>query len=130
MNKTSVSRAKVLIVDDQIQMRAFLRSALKGLPVDTVEASDGVEAMTLTETERPDLVLSDYLMPNWDGVTLCRQLRSQSDTKPIKIVLITGEASQPMLLEAVNHGVVDAALVKPVDVHELQRLVKKLLALK
>ena len=136
MDKGSVPKAKVLIVDDQPQMRAFLRAALKGLPVDISEAGDGVEAMNLIETEQPDLLLSDYQMPNWDGITLCYELRGHSDKKPPlkiskspKIVLISGETTQPMLLEAVNHGIVDAAFHKPVDVHELRQVVKRLLAL-
>jgi CheY-like chemotaxis protein len=136
MDKGNVPRPKVLIVDDQPQMRAFLRAALKGMPVDIVEAGDGLEAMLLVETEQPDLLLSDYMMPNWDGLTLCHELRKPSDkkptlkiSKPLKIVLISGETTQPMLLEAVNHGVVDAALHKPVDVHDLQQVVRRLLAL-
>ena len=136
MDKGNVPKAKVLIVDDQPQMRAFLRAALKGLPVDIVEAGDGLDAMILIETEQPDLLLSDYLMPNWDGLTLCYELRKPSDkqptlktSKPLKIVLISGETTQPMLLEAVNHGVVDAAFHKPVDVHDLRQVVQRLLAL-
>jgi len=136
MDKGNAPKAKVLIVDDQPQMRAFLRAALKGLPVDIVEAGDGLDAMTMIETEQPDLLLSDYLMPNWDGLTLCYELRKPSDkqptlktSKPLKIVLISGETTQPMLLEAVNHGVVDAAFHKPVDVHDLQQVVKHLLSL-
>jgi CheY-like chemotaxis protein len=129
MEKGHTPRAKVLIVDDQPQMRSFLRAALKKLPVDMVEAGDGLEAMNLIETEQPDLLLSDYLMPNWDGVTLCQDLRRRTNLKPIKIVLITGETTPAVLLEAVNHRIVDAALTKPVDVHELQQLVKRLLAL-
>jgi len=136
MDKGNVPNAKVLIVDDQAQMRAFLRAALKGLPVDIVEAGDGLEAMILIETEQPDLLLSDYLMPNWDGLTLCYELRKPSEkqptlktSKPLKIVLISGETTQPMLLEAVNHGIVDAAFHKPVDVHDLRQVVKRLLAL-
>ena len=129
MDKENVPKAKVLIVDDQPQMRAFLRAALKGLPVDIVEAGDGLEAMSLIEAEQPDLLLSDYLMPNWDGVTLCQDLRARTDLKPIKIVLITGETTPAILLEAVNHKIVDGALTKPVDVHDLQQLVKRLLAL-
>jgi CheY-like chemotaxis protein len=120
---------KVMIVDDQPQMRTFLRAALKDLSVEIMEADDGIDAMNMIETEHPDLLLADYHMPNWDGLTLCDQLRSRSDLKSIKIVLITGEASQPMLLEAVNNGIVEAALTKPVDVHEVQQIVKRLCTL-
>lgn len=129
MNAGSAPKAKILIVDDQPQMRALVRAALEKLPVELVEAADGKEAMRLIETEQPDLLLSDYQMPNWDGLTLCHQLRRRTDLKPIKTVLITGALMPAELLEAVNHTMVDAALAKPVDVHELQQLVKRLLAL-
>jgi len=129
MDTGSVPKAKVLIVDDQPQMRALIRTALERLPVEMVEAADGKEAMKLIETEQPDLLLSDYQMPNWDGLTLCHQLRRRTDLKPIKTVLITGALMPADLLAAVNHKMVDAALAKPVDVQELQQLVKLLLAL-
>jgi CheY-like chemotaxis protein len=136
MSNRNAPMAKVLIVDDQPPMRAFLRVALEVLPVDIVEAGDGLDAMILIETEQPDLLLADYLMPNWDGLTLCHKLRGQPGKKSApnipkspKIVLISGEATQPMLLEAVNHGVVDAAFSKPVNAHELQQVVRRLLAL-
>lgn len=122
-------KPKVLIVDDDPQMRLLVRTALEKLPVDMVEAGDGKEAMSLIETQQPDLLLSDYQMPNWDGLTLCHELRRRTDLKPIKTVLITGALMPPDLLAAVNHKMVDAALPKPLDVKELQQLVKLLLAL-
>ena len=125
----NVPKAKVLIVDDEPQMRALVRAALEKLPVVIVEAADGKEAMNLIETEQPDLLLSDYQMPNWDGLTLCHQLRRRTDLKPIKTILITGALMPADLLAAVNHKMVDAALAKPLDVKELLQLVKLLLAL-
>jgi CheY-like chemotaxis protein len=129
MDTGRVPRAKVLIVDDDPPMRLLIRTALEKLPVEMVEAADGKEAMNLIETEQPDLLLSDYQMPGWDGLTLCYRLRRRTDLKPIKTVLITGALMPADLSEAVNHKMVDAALAKPVDVKELQQLVKSLLAL-
>ena len=129
MDTGSVPKAKVLIVDDEPPMRLLIRTALEGLPVEMVEANDGKEAMNLIENEQPDLLLSDYQMPNWDGLTLCHQLRRRTDLKPIKTVLITGAITPDDLVEAIDHKMVDAALAKPVDVHELRQLVKRLLAL-
>lgn len=129
MGTGSVSKAKILIVDDQPPMRALIRAALEKLPVELVEAADGNQAMNLIESEQPDLILSDYEMPNCDGLTLCHQLHRRTGLKPIKTVLITGALVPANLLEAVNHKMVDAALAKPVDVRELQQLVKNLLAL-
>ena len=129
MDTGSVPKAKVLIVDDEPSMRMLIRAALEKLPVEMMEAADGKEAMKLIETEQPDLLLSDYQMPNCDGLTLCHQLRRRTDSKPIKTVLITGAITPDDLVEAIDHKMVDAALAKPVDVKELQQLVKRLLAL-
>ena len=129
MDTGSAPKAKVLIVDDEPPMRMLIRSALEKLPVEIMEAADGKEAMKLIETEQPDLLLSDYQMPNCDGLTLCHQLRRRTDLKPIKTVLITGALMPDDLVEAIDHKMVDAALAKPVDVKELQQLVKRLLAL-
>jgi len=119
----------ILIVDDEPSVRLFLRSALKSLPVRILDATNGIDAMNLIEQEQPALVVTDYQMPDWDGLEVCRQIRKRPDLQHIKIVLITGQATPPFLLEAVNHGIVNAALPKPADVNELQQLAKRLLAL-
>ena len=119
----------ILIVDDEPSVRLFLRSALKALPVRILDASNGIDAMNLIEQEHPALVVTDYQMPDWDGLEVCHQIRKRPDLQHIKIVLITGQATPPFLLEAVNHGIVNAALPKPADVYELQQLAKRLLAL-
>jgi CheY-like chemotaxis protein len=64
-----------------------------------------------------------------DGLTLAHQIREHPDLKSIKIVLITGAATEAEVLQAVNHGLVDAALLKPVDVHDLQHVSRRLLNL-
>ena len=119
----------VLIVDDEPSIRLMYRSALKTLPVRLLDASNGLDAMNLIEQEKPDLVVTDYAMPDWDGLEVCHQIRKRPELQHIKIILITGQATPPFLLEAVNHGVVNAALAKPVNINELQQLTKRLLAL-
>jgi len=119
----------VLIVDDELSIRLLYRSALKTLPVRLLDASNGLDAMNLIEQEKPDLVVTDYAMPDWDGLEVCHQIRKRPELQHIKIILITGQATPPFLLEAVNHGIVNAALAKPVNIDELQQLTKRLLAL-
>ena len=119
----------VLIVDDEPSIRLLYRSALKTLPVRLLDASNGLDAMNLIEQEKPDLVVTDYAMPDWDGLEVCHQIRKRPELQHIKIILVTGQATPPFLLEAVNHGVVNAALAKPVNINELQQLTKRLLAL-
>jgi len=106
----------------------LFRSALQALPARILEADNGLEAMSLIEQEKPALVVTDYAMPDWDGLEVSHQIRKRPDLQHIKIVLITGQATPPFLLEAVNFGVVNAALAKPVNINELQQLAKRLLA--
>jgi CheY-like chemotaxis protein len=119
----------ILIVDDEPPVRLLLRSALKALPVRILDASNGLDAMNFIEQEKPALVVTDYQMPDWDGLEVCQQIRKRPDLQHIKIVLITGQGTLPFLLDAVNHGIVNAALAKPVNINELQQLAKRLLAL-
>jgi len=127
--KEAPAQPTVLIVDDEPSIRMLYRSALKALPVRLLDASNGLDAMNLIEQEKPDLVVTDYAMPDWDGLEVCHQIRKRPELQHIKIILITGQATPPFLLEAVNHGVVNAALAKPVNINELQQLIKRLLAL-
>jgi len=127
--KEAPAQPTVLIVDDEPSIRMLYRSALKALPVRLLDASNGLDAMNLIEQEKPALVVTDYAMPDWDGLEVCHQIRKRPDLQHIKIVLITGQATPPFLLEAVNHGIVNAALPKPADINELQQLAKRLLAL-
>jgi len=127
--KGTPEQPTVLIVDDEPSIRLLYRSALKTLPVRLLDASNGLDAMNLIEQEKPDLVVTDYAMPDWDGLEVCHQIRKRPELQHIKIILITGQATPPFLLEAVNHGIVNAALAKPVNINELQQLTKRLLAL-
>ena len=128
MSEPAQKLQTILIVDDEPSIRLLFRSALQSLPARILEADNGLDAMSLIEQEKPDLVVTDYAMPDWDGLEVCHQIRKRPDLQRIKIVLITGQATPPFLLEAVNFGVVNAALAKPVNINELQQLATRLLA--
>lgn len=129
LSEGSLIKATILIVDDHVDMRAFLRKALESFPLKIVEAADGMTAMDILEQEKPALLLTDYQMPGWDGLTVCQQIREHPDLRQMKIIMLTGEVGSPFLLQAVNHGVVDAAVIKPVDLGELRQLITELLGL-
>ena len=125
----TASPPKILIADDDAKTRAFLHAALKSLPVMIVEAENGIEAMTMIEQIKPALVITDYQMPPWDGLEVCRQIRKQPGLKDIQMLMVTGQAVDRELLHAVNFGLVDAALSKPVTLIEIQQLVRHLLGI-
>lgn len=84
---------KILIVDDEPDMVAFLSTLLEDQGYETVSASDGDEAMTVVKSERPDLVSLDLLMPNKSGIKMYRELRKDEETSEIPVVMVTGLAS-------------------------------------
>ncbi|MEM8556741.1 MAG: response regulator [Bacteroidota bacterium] len=107
---TSDDRPTILIVDDDADMRLYLRSCLNGTHV--VEAADGVEALHVARAVRPSLVLSDVTMPHLDGVALRRALRADPDLWDVPVVLISGhpEAASPCA---------DGFLAKPFNARDL-----------
>lgn len=80
---------KVLIADDDIQIRQLLSSILKN-DYTVLTARDGREAIDLALNEKPDLILMDILMPNMDGYTACSVIKSNPETRSITLIMITG----------------------------------------
>ncbi|HZS11847.1 MAG TPA: response regulator [Nitrospirales bacterium] len=119
----------ILLADDDPSTLQLLGTMLDGLPVRMLYADNGVEAINLVEHQKPALAIIDYQMPGWDGLTVCRRMKEDESLTGIKIVLITGHGAPPFLLEAVNHGIVDAALMKPFSHEEFLTVVTRLLPL-
>jgi len=113
----------VLIVDDSKAMRMIVLRTLRqsGLPVDDVcEAADGVDALAASRTFRPDLILSDWNMPNMSGIELLDELRSSGDTTPFGFV--TSESNPAMREQAIGAGA-SFMLVKPFDADRFAEVV-------
>jgi len=86
---------KILFVDDLEQNRYLLRTILTASGYEMLEASNGVEALDLARRERPDLILSDILMPQMDGFTLCRECKRDEDLRAIPFVFYTATYTDP-----------------------------------
>ena len=86
--------AKVLIADDQPNMRQLVRLTLDSGHFEILEAADGNAALEVARRERPDLVFLDWTMPGLSGVEVCRALRADPATAGMRIVMLTAR-SQP-----------------------------------
>jgi len=84
-----MDKRKILIADDEPYIRLLVNSALNG-DYSVLEASNGEEAINVTRTEQPDLVLMDILMPKLDGYTACYEIKRDEATKTIPVVMLTG----------------------------------------
>ncbi|TBL81286.1 response regulator transcription factor [Paenibacillus thalictri] len=115
--------AKLLVVDDDSNIRELVRFFMKNEGFDMAEASDGVEALTVMETERIDLVILDIMMPNMDGWELCMKLREHYD---LPLLMLTAKGDTAQKVKGFRLGT-DDYLVKPFEPEELIARVKALL---
>lgn len=114
---------KIMIVDDDPHIRELVKVFLRKEGFELYEAADGVQALSLLETVKADLVILDIMMPNMDGWELCRELREHYDL-PLLMLTAKGETSQKV--KGFELGT-DDYLVKPFEPAELAARVKALL---
>ncbi|MDQ7784369.1 MAG: response regulator [Desulfomonilaceae bacterium] len=81
---------KILVIDDEPDMLAFLTALLEDGGYETVTALDGEEGLQKAKEERPDLISLDLLMPNKTGIKMYRELRKDDEIKDIPVVMVTG----------------------------------------
>jgi two-component system, cell cycle response regulator DivK len=124
---------KVLVVDDDADVRSFVVTVLEENQYMPLVAHDGVEGLEMIKKNKPDLVILDVLMPRGSGIRLYRQLKTDEILKTIPIIMFTGIAlrsflkSQKVLEEFKGEEVPkpDIYLEKPVEPEELVAAIKK-----
>jgi DNA-binding response OmpR family regulator len=107
----------ILVADDDLTSSLIAATAVRNLGHQCVSASDGTEAWETFQIRRPDVVISDWLMPGLTGPELCRKIRSHP-ARYTYFILVTGLGSHDQMLEGMTAGA-DDYLVKPLDVDEL-----------
>jgi len=116
-----MSEALILVADDHQEIRDFLEEVLTKLGGFQVKSvGDGLSALSLVQELKPDLVITDQQMPNLKGLELIRRVRQNYPFLPV--ILITGESSEKLAIEAVRVGATDY-LTKPFDPDQLLRVI-------
>ncbi len=123
---TQLAKTKptLLIVDDNRDLRTFVRSFMSD-DFNILEAANGVIGLELTNRYQPNIILSDIMMPEMDGITFCRRVKSNFTTSHIPVVFLTAKSATDTQIESYNTGA-DAFLVKPFDENLLKALIKSL----
>lgn len=118
---------KILIVDDFATMRKVIRNLLKQLGYENiVEAEDGVAALRILRSQKIDLVISDWNMPNMTGLELLKEVRADGELKATPFLMVTAEALQDNVIAAVKAGVSNY-IVKPFTAEVLNEKIAKIL---
>jgi len=120
-------RIPILIVDDQVRMRAVVRKMLQRLGFPNLHESDGTDALEYIRNYEFGLVLSDVIMSPMNGIELLRAIRGDPRLEGLPVVLISGFV-EPAFVHAAKALTVDAYLIKPFDLATLGRTVSSVLA--
>jgi len=126
--------AKILIVDDDPDVRLAIASVLNSRSYEVIEACDGREALRKVKEEKPDLMLLDLLMPEMDGFAVVKELRisqknEYTDVSVLVISSVREEASQRRYELEIGHKLdVDDYIEKPIEPFILLERVEKLLS--
>jgi DNA-binding response OmpR family regulator len=118
----------LLIVEDHEEMRAFIREIFEK-SFQVIEADRGEKGMEMALTYLPDMVITDWMMPGMSGVSLCKEIRKNSKTSHIPVVILTSKSSQESQIEGMQSGA-DDFISKPFHADILELRVAKLLAAK
>jgi DNA-binding response OmpR family regulator len=118
---------KILVVDDEQEIRNLLDHFLREKGYEVVLASDGNQALKLAAEENPQVIILDIKMPGLDGLEVCKLLKDKEQTRLIPIIVITGFEDNKM--EALNRGA-DDFVNKPFDMAEIAVRVKSALRIR
>ena len=123
-DEISKSKPVLLIVEDNTDMRQYIRSILCD-DYNVLEAPNGIVGLEITNRYQPDLIISDIMMPEMDGMVMCKKLKTNFVTSHIPVILLTAKSSTDTQIESFHLGA-DAFLVKPFDEGLLKAMIHNL----
>jgi signal transduction histidine kinase/CheY-like chemotaxis protein/AraC-like DNA-binding protein len=121
----AVARKTLLIVEDHDELRAFLHEQLSDT-YHILQASNGQEALDLARRQSPDLIVSDVMMPQMDGLELCRHIKTEMQTSHIPLILLTAHSTDPARTGGYSAGA-DSYIQKPFNLEMLRTRIAQLI---
>ncbi len=119
-------RQTILVVDDESDVIDLLRFNLQKSGFDVIEATHGVEALEKARKHRPDVIILDLMLPEIDGIEVCRKLKSEDHTSAIPILMLTAKGTVADRIEGLETGA-DDYVVKPFSPREIVLRIRALL---
>ncbi len=117
---------KILVVDDMSTMRRIIRTILNQLGYTNIEeAENGKQALAKLKKEKFDFVVTDWNMPEMDGLSLVKAIRADEELKHIPVLMVTAEAKKENVMEALKAGV-NNYIVKPFTPEVLKEKMEKI----
>jgi len=120
------NKHKILLVEDEENLREILRYQLENAGYQVYTATDGVEALNLARKHKIDLIILDLMLPKLDGFTVCRLLKFSEQYKKIPLIMITARTNPEDKERGLGMGA-DFYLTKPLNKEELLEKIAELL---
>ncbi|MCM8778582.1 MAG: response regulator [Candidatus Omnitrophica bacterium] len=121
-----MAKKRILIVDDEPDVRDVLRIVLEAEGYEITEAGDGAEGLEKVSKRPPDLIILDFMMPKFNGPEVCREIKKDTLLRHIPIIMLTGRGETSDKIKGIDAGA-DDYIVKPFEPSELVARVKMVL---
>lgn len=116
---------KILVVDDEADLRNLTKMMLEGAGYEVAQASNGDEALAMVARETPDLVLLDVVMPGKSGFEVCKTIKTEEKTRNIPVIIFTVLGREVDFRMSMESGA-DEFLSKPMRPEDMSNLVKEI----
>lgn len=116
---------KILICDDSFETRMLLKTVLANEGFVVLEAMNGIMAQEIAEEYQPELIIMDLIMPEQDGITTLKKLKSNQKTQDIPVIIISGKSAITDVLEE-NKNLIKAILEKPFHIKDIKQKVAEI----
>lgn len=120
--------ARVLVIEDEDHIWKIIQYKLKNENHDPVWASDGLKAMQILEEMKPDLIISDIMVPYLDGLQILKEIKKNDELKDIPVIMLTSKSQEKDVISGLEMGAQDY-ITKPFSPAELILRVNKTLKL-
>lgn len=118
-------KATVLIVDDEVHLVKILRFTLEHEGYNVISAFDGREAVDKIESERPDIIILDLMLPGIDGYKVCNKVKKNEELKEIPVIILSARNFESENIE--EKIMADALMKKPFNTQELLKVIDDLI---
>ncbi len=119
-------KKKILIVEDEVNLRELVKARLEENNYEVITAADGFNAITQSRKVKPDLIILDLMIPHIDGYAVCRLLKSTPELSSIPVIMFTARTSIDDMRRGMEMGA-DAYLMKPFKPEEMLAKIRELL---
>jgi DNA-binding response OmpR family regulator len=123
-----MSKMRVMVVDDDPQVRGIIKDKLGSKDLEVIIAANGREAIRMAETDPPSLIILDIMMPGMSGFDVCERLRANSRTANVPIIFLTARSDRVDREKAMSFGALDYIL-KPFSPQKLSEKVMEIIGI-